>query len=104
MAEIPTGWDADLLQKKLAEQDDLKALFEAASSAEDYKEDIDLDSEYREVTTFKMNKTHFLVQHIPTTLINSWSAMTGPRSLRTGVVTWVDEIQSVFPPASKKED
>ena len=104
MAEIPTEWNAELLQQKLAEQDELKALFETASPAEDYKEDINLDPAYREVTAFRMNKTHFLVQHVPTTLINSWSAMTGPRSLRTGVVAWVDEIQSVFPPTSKKED
>ena len=97
--ELDAKQTSDLLKQKLTEQDTLRVRFEAASEAEDYKDEIDLSQPYKEVTKFRMDTTAFLVEHTPTTLLNQWSVMTGPRRLKSSIESWVDEIQTTFPPA-----
>lgn len=96
--EVSEGSLAELLKQKIAEQGELRERFEAAIPAESYKEDIDLDQKYKEVTEFRMDRTAFLIKHIPTELLNEWSIMTGPKHLKTSVESWVDGIHITFPP------
>lgn len=88
---------AELLKIKLAEQDELRKKFGEATLANSYKEEIDLDEKYRPITEFRLDKSLFIIKHTPTELLNQWSAMTGPRSLKRGVEGWVDEIHKTFP-------
>lgn len=66
---------AEQLRLRLAEQDELRSRFDAASPANDFKEEIGLEEKYRPVTEFRMDRTAFIVQHVPTTLLNLWPAM-----------------------------
>ncbi len=89
--------NAEQLKAALAEQDLLQQEFQKATLADSYKEDIDLEPHYVEVTTIKMTPNLFLVQHIPTEILKGFSTMTGPRRLREGIVEFVDDIEEKFP-------
>ena len=101
--EVNDNSSTELLKQRLVEQEELRKRFEAASPAEDYKEDIDLNEQYKQVTEFRMDRTAFLIKHTPTELLNQWPTMTGPRRLKTSVETWVDEIHTTFPPKNRSE-
>jgi hypothetical protein len=99
MTENPeTDQTRELLKKRLAEQDELRAKFEAATPADELKEEINLGESYIPVTEFRMDRTTFLVKHTPTELLNQWSVMTGPGSLKNGVEGWVDAITTTLAP------
>lgn len=88
---------AELIRQEHSRQDDLRQRFESAFPAEEYKDEIDLDKNYREVTEFRMDRTDFLIRHIPTDLLDQWSVMNGPRRLKTSIQNWVDGINVTFP-------
>ncbi len=86
------------LQQRLAEQDEIQEQFDKASPADDYKDDIDLDESFKDITKFRMDKTSFLIKHTPTGILIELPVMTGPRRLRNSIESWVSEIEDVFPP------
>lgn len=89
------------LTASLTEQDRLKEEFSTATPADSYKDEIELDPHYIEVTTIKMTPENFLVQHIPTEILKRFSVMTGPRHLKNGIMVFVDNIENNFPPKNR---
>ena len=93
----------EILRKLFSFQRIYSEKFEAASNADFVKEDISLEEPYKVVTALRLNKTDFLVQHLPSTLINKWSAKTGPKSLKEAIVGFVDLCKDVVPSIEKTD-
>ena len=90
--------DPEWLSQRLAEQSELRTRFEAARVVNEFKNEIGLEEKYKPITEFRMDRTAYIVQHLPTTILNLWPSMTGPNRLKKGVESWIDELHQTYPP------